>query len=283
MNKLSHIPLLLIATLATLFTTMACKSRTELPTEETDSIGIDTTQSSLNGDTLQDEVEVIPTKKADELFDDFAFAFMKNRYFQKQRIDFPLSFYDNGETKQITQEEWQFDRMYSQYEIYTLIFDNTKAEKAAKDTTLRDVTVEELNLDTRHTRSYDFKRKNGEWRLTALSEKAMGESANRDFYDFYHRFSTDREYQRNHISNPLEFCTFDDDTFEMIEGIIAPEQFYDFAPELPTSKITNILYGQTFRNSNTRILSLRTLSGGMECTMVFKKQNGEWTLSRLEN
>lgn len=283
MNKLRLLPPLLFAFLAILVSTTACKGRFELPTEDTDTTAIDTTQSSLDGDSLQDEVEVIPAKKADELFDDFVFAFMKNRYFQKQRIEFPLTYTANGEAKKITADEWQFDRMYSQYEIYTLIFDSMKAEKAAKDTTLRDVTVEELNLDTRRARSYDFKRKDGEWKLTALSEKEMGESVNRDFYDFYHRFATDTEFQRSHISNPLEFCTFDDDAFEMIEGIIAPEQFEDFAPKLPTSKITNILYGQSFRNSNTRILSLRALSGGMECTMVFKKQDGEWNLTRLEN
>lgn len=264
--------------------TSSCKGRGEVVAEESD-LTNDTTLTDGNDTTsTEPTIEVIPTKRADELFDDFAFAFMQNRYFQKQRTDFPLPYEVDGEQRTINRNEWEYDRMYSQYELYTLIFDNVRGEQAAKDTTLRQVTVEELDLAARHTRSYDFRRRDGEWRLTALCEGPMGQSANSDFYNFYHHFATDEEYQKEHIHTPLEFCTFDDDAFEMVEGIITPDQFADFAPELPKNKITNILYGQSLDNSHVRVLSLRALAGGMECTMTFKKgDDGEWRLTRLEN
>lgn len=233
--------------------------------------------------TMEDTIAFVPEKKADELFDDFVFAFMKNQSYQMKRVDFPLKYNVDGQTREIAREDWSFDRMYSQYEIYTLVFDNKKAELAAKDTTLRSVVVEELNLETHRTRNYAFNRRNGEWRLTGITEGGMEESDNSDFYGFYHKFATDGEYQRTHITDPLEYSTFDDDNFETVEGIIAADQFEDFAPDLPKTKITNILYGQSYKNSTTRILSLRALSSGMECTMVFKKIDGEWKLTRLDN
>lgn len=231
----------------------------------------------------EDTIAYVPEKKADELFDDFVFAFMKNQTYQMKRVDFPLKYNVDGQMREVAREDWAFDRMYSQYDLYTLVFDNKKAELAAKDTTLKSVIVEELNLDTHRTRNYDFKRREGEWRLTAINEGGMSESDNSEFYTFYHKFATDAAYQRAHICDPLEYSTFDDDNFETIEGIIAADQFEDFAPQLPTTKITNILYGQSYKNSTTRILSLRALSSGMECTMVFKKNDGEWMLTRLDN
>ena len=233
--------------------------------------------------TMEDTIAFVPEKKADELFDDFVFAFMKNPTYQKKRVDFPLRYTVDGQVYEVPREEWSFDRMYSQYDLYTLVFDSKKAELAAKDTTLRSVVVEELNLDTRRTRNYDFKRRDGEWRLTSIAEKEMGESDNSEFYNFYHRFATDEDFKHAHINDPLEYSTFDSDNFETIEGVIAADQFNDFAPQLPTSNITNILYGQSYKNSTTRILSLRALASGMECTMVFKKIDGEWRLTRLDN
>lgn len=282
MNDSKKSTLFFILATALLLALTACRKNGEMPIEEVDTEN-DTTTSIVENDSIIDEVEVIPAKQADELFDDFVFAFMKNQYFQKQRIQFPLTYTCNGEKTKIAKKDWNFDRMYSQYEIYTLIFDNVKAESAAKDTTLRHVVVEELDLENRRTKNYDFKRLNGEWQLTALAETPVAESRNSDFYEFYHRFASDADFQMKHIQSPLQFSTFDDDTFENVEGVIEPEQFSEFAPVLPTTKITNILYSQSTKESNVRILSLRALAGGMECTMTFKRIDGEWTLTRMDN
>lgn len=235
-------------------------------------------------DSIPEAEFVIPPKKADELFDDFAFAFMKNPYFQKERTNFPLPYTIDDERGHIDRKAWTFDKMYSEEEVYTLIFDNIKEEAMAKDTTLKAVTVEEINIDTHRTKAYRFKKTDGEWRLVAMEEKELGESENSDFYSFYQRFATDSIFQRAHIEDPLPFSTFDDDVFEVVDGVIAADQFLDFAPKLPKQKITNILYGQGFRNSKFRILSIRALSSGMESNMQFRKNaNGEWMLTRLEN
>lgn len=265
---------------------IACNRKPEPPVEAVMQPVEDTVKTIdvAQDDSIPEEVAVPePPKKADELFDDFAFAFMKNRKFQKTRIQFPLSYVVDGQQTKIEDRQWKYDSMYSRYEMYTLIFDNAKGDKAAKDTSIDRVVVEELDLETQRAKSYDFERLNGEWMLTSLTDGPMENSANSEFYTFYHRFATDEDYQKSHIAQQLKFVTFDDDEFKMKEFTIAPEDFAECSPELPKSKITNILYGQSFKNSSLRILSLRAHASGMECQMEFKKSGGEWKLTRLEN
>lgn len=286
MNKFQNIIQLVIAAVAALFMAYGCKSKTDVPVELSEAMPTDTTPAIdvAQDDTVPGDVVVPePPKKADELFDDFAFAFMKNRKFQKERIEWPLNYVVDGRSEQIQYAQWKYDSMYSRYDIYTLIFADTKGDKAAKDTTLRRVVVEELDLDTQRAKSYGFDRKNGKWMLTSLSNGPMEESENSDFYKFYHRFATDDDFQQTHIVSPLPFTTFDDDEFKMVETTVNPADFAECAPELPKSKITNVLYGQKFKNSNMRVMSLRAQASGMECQMVFKKTDGEWKLTRLEN
>lgn len=262
----------------------ACNKRSEiqadaLPEETSDSIALDTLQE----ETTTAPQEATPPQKADELFDDFVFAFMKNKRFQKSRIVFPLSHIVDGQRRGIARAKWRFDSMYSRREVYTLIFDSRKAEKMAKDTSLRHVVVEELNLTEERVKSYVFQRQNTEWKLTELRETDMDETENGDFYVFYRSFSSDETFQKQHIAAPLEFSTYDEETFERFDGFISPDQWKDFAPELPKNELTNILYGQTYGNSNLRILKISSLSGGMNCVLTFKRQNGKWMLTKLDN
>ena len=262
-----------------------CKHRNDVPTEAistVDSSQTDTTATASDS-ILEAQDTIAPPKKADEFFDDFAFAFMKNRRFQRSRISFPLPYTIDGQTKDIARNAWKFDRMYAAHEVYTLIFDSHKGAKMAKDTTVKKVVVEELNLERQRVKSYHFERKSGEWRLVALNDQSMEESVNSDFYQFYHRFATDDDFQSTHVAESLKFSTYDEDNFQRIKGTISAAQWKDFAPELPQTQLTNILYGQTYKNSKLRILSISSLSGGMTSTLTFKKKNGEWILTQLDN
>ncbi len=262
-----------------------CKHRNDVPTEAiptVDSSQTDTTATASDS-ILEAQDTIAPPKKADEFFDDFAFAFMKNRRFQRSRISFPLPYTIDGQTKHIARNAWKFDRMYAAREVYTLIFDSHKGAKMAKDTTVKKVVVEELNLEHQRVKSYHFERQSGEWRLVALNDQSMEESVNSDFYQFYHRFATDDDFQSTHVAESLKFSTYDEDNFQRIKGTISAAQWKDFAPELPQTQLTNILYGQTYKNSKLRILSISSLSGGMTSTLTFKKKNGEWILTQLDN
>lgn len=280
-----NLAITILLAIISLTTIISCKEKEEKTAEAQEQAA--TAPKAAPADTLTAVPEEIvvpePPQKADMCFDDFVFSFMKTPKFQMNRIDFPLAYNVNGETKAITREQWTFDRMYSAHETYTLIFDSMDAEKAAKDTTLRSVIVEELDFDKHHTKNYHFEQLNGKWRLTSINEIHIDESDNSDFYTFYHNFATDTAFRSAHISPQLAYSTYDDDSFETIKGVIDAEQFEDFAPELPKAHITNILYGQDYKHSDTRVLSLRALAGGMESTLVFKKDADTWQLTELNN
>lgn len=238
---------------------------------------------SVAPDTAQSAEEVPISKKADEFFDDFAFAFMKKPRFQRSRIVFPLEHIVDGRRSEIAGRAWKHDRMYSKRETYTLIFDSAKGEKMAKDTSVKHVTVEELDLLGHRVKSYVFSKSDGEWRLVRLEDEQMEHSANSDFYAFYQQFATDDEFRRAHMVPRLAFSTYDEDNFKRMEGFISPDQWSDFAPELPKGKLTNILYGQSFANTNLRLLAISTPSSGFTSTLTFRRKKGKWMLTRLEN
>lgn len=262
---------------------MGCKSRTETPATPVEEVVDSVKSDSVVVDSLPAVAETPIPKKADEFFDDFAFAFMKKPRFQRSRIVFPLEHIVDGKRFEIQKSAWKYDRMYSAGETYTLIFDSAKGAGMAKDTSVSRVVVEELNLPHHRIKSYLFLRENAEWRLTQLKEEKMERSENSDFYAFYQRFSTDEEYQREHIAQQLSFSTFDEDNFKRIEGFISASQWPDFAPELPKNMLTNVLYGQTFKNTNLRVLSISSLSSGLTSTLTFRRRNGKWMLTRLDN
>ena len=84
------------------------------------------------------------------------------------------------------------------------------------------------------------------------------------------------------INDPLEFAGPNpDDDFDRMEGILAPEQWLSFAPELPNSTIYNILYGQKYSESNQKIFVIRGIANGLETELTFRRKGRHWKLMKL--
>jgi len=237
---------------------------------------------SLLPDASADSVAA-PPKAADGLFDDFIYSFMRNKRFQRQRIQFPLTNVVDGTDKPITKEQWTYDPLYVKQDVYTTIFDSEKSTRAQKDTSLRHVEVEWVYLNRRRVKQYIFNKVQGEWMLTALNTHAFAENVNSDFYAFYRRFATETAFQNAHIANPFHFKTYDSDNFQTIEGVMDASQWPDYRPELPHGTITNINYGQTYGNARRRVLMICSQSGGMGCSLTFVRSGKTWLLEKLVN
>lgn len=259
----------------------SCTRKGQQPAEETpaDSVMADTVETEPETDS----VTVAPSKKADGLFDDFIFVFMKNKAFQKERIKFPLNVVKQGIASSIMEKDWKFDPLYSRNETYTIIFDSERSLNDPKRTDLNHVVVEWVYLTKGTVKQYVFDKEQGQWMLTEINSHRFDKNENSDFYHFYARFVNDEDYQIEHIENPFAFKTYDYDNFEDIEGLLDVEQWPDYRPDLPTEVMTNINYGQSYRSSTKRILLLCSPSGGMGCNLTFHKQNGAWMLTKLEN
>lgn len=253
------------------------KDRTEEAIPATDSLPADTTEA----DTAVAEAE--PPAVADELFDDFIYSFMGNEKFQRRRIRFPLRHTTDGKCTSVAAGRWKFDRLFSGRDTYTMIFHDEAAARNEKDTTIENVAVEWIDLYRNRVKQYLFERQRGKWMLTAIDAHALADDDNRDFYSFYHRFVRDSVFQRQHVKNPLPFTTYDEETFQPMEGWLDIDQWYAFRPALPDGLISNINYGRSGGRSDKRIFVISSQSGGMNCSLTFRRTNRKWMLVRLEN
>lgn len=235
----------------------------------------------LAADTV--EAEADPPGVADELFDDFIYGFMKNAEFQRKRICFPLPHYTDGKPKQVEAGQWKFDRLFSNQEVYTMFFNSEAAAKKEKDPSITSVAVEWLYLERDRVKQYVFERKREGWMLTRIDEHALPADDNRDFLMFYHRFVSDSVYQRRHVARFLQFQTYDEENFQVVDGVLDVDQWFVFRPEMPDGTITNINYGAADAASDERIFVICSQSAGMNCTLKFRRTNRGWMLVRFEN
>ena len=221
-------------------------------------------------------------KAADELFDDFFFNFAANRKLQMKRIHFPLPVYTGRDSVLIQKKRWRMDNFFMRQDFYTLIFDNMKQMDVVKDTSIGHVVVERINLRRHQVRQYVFNRIEGQWMMTRIVNQSLAKSKNASFLQFYSKFVADSTFQVNSINDPLEFTGPNpDDDFSTMSGILAPEQWPSFAPELPNTVIYNILYGQKYSASSQKIFVIRGIANGLETELTFRRKGGHWKLVKL--
>ena len=250
--------------------------------QATEEVPADSIQNdSLRNDSLLAEDYPMP-KAADELFDDFVYNFVVNRKLQMERIHFPLLCQKDGRTRKLTQKDWKVEHFFMRQGYYTLLFDNEKHMEIVKDTSVNHAIVEKIHFDTQQIDQYVFDRKRGAWMLTLLRTIPITRNINASFLTFYHRFASDKAFQEKSLASTVKFVGPDpDDDFNMMEGIITPDTWEAFAPELPKKMIYNIIYGKPVREGDSKVFVLRGIANGLEVEMTFKRKNGDWKLTKL--
>lgn len=221
-------------------------------------------------------------KAADELFDDFFFNFASNKHLQAARIHFPLLIKSEAKTDTIERHDWQMDHFFMHNEEYTLIFNSEEEMELVKDTSVNEAIVEKIFLDQSFVRQYLFRRHQGQWMLDEIHHQTLSRNPNAAFLAFYRQFVTDTTFQKKSLSNEIEFTGTDpEDEMEQLEGVITPDFWDAFAPELPHGTIYNIVYGPHQASSDEKIFVLRGIANGLEVEMTFRIANGHWHLKKL--
>lgn len=246
---------------------------------DSDSVAGDTTAV----DTMEQLITETPMPKAaDELFDDFFFNFAASKKLQRERIKFPLPVTAGGKTTTIEKAAWKTDNFFMRQGYYTLIFDNAKQMGVVKDTSINHVTVEKIYLARKTVKQYVFQRENGLWMMQSIETKPLYENNNASFLKFYQQFASDSAFQANHLCEQVKFVGPDpDDDFSEMTGLLTPETWPAFAPELPSGMIYNIIYGQGYGESTHKIFVLRGIANGLEMELTFKKVGKKWLLAQL--
>ena len=262
----------------------ACQGQKSGSNEETTA---DTIQKAdTKASTLEEEVASEQTpmpKAADELFDDFIFNFAANRKLQSSRIKFPLKIQRGEEVSYTKKGQWQMEYFFMKQDSYTLLFNSEKEMEYVKEATdINHAIVEKIYLEGKTVKQYVFDRVNGLWMLQEVIHLPLSESSNASFLEFYAHFASDPDYQQKHLMESVKFVGPDpDDDFAQMEGVITPDTWEAFAPELPSGMIFNIVYGEPQKETGRKIFVLRGIANGMELELTFKHEGGKWRLEKM--
>lgn len=234
-------------------------------------------------DSLTEEISETPVPKAaDGLFDDFIFNFAANKKLQMERILFPLRRVDGSKKEMIARQQWKMEYFFMRQGYYTLLFDNEEQMEVLTDTTVNQAIVERIDFASSKINQYVFVRPKGAWLLTAIRVISVSQSSNASFLEFYRRFSSDMSFQMESLGATVKFVGPDpDDDFNQMEGIITPDTWEAFAPQLPSKEIYNIIYGSPRKECDTKHFILRGIANGQELEMSFRRRNGKWLLTKL--
>lgn len=242
-----------------------------------------TADSLAVSDASDDLLANLPMPKAaDELFDDFLYNFAANRKLQMERIAFPLKKVNGNKVETIDRPQWRMERYFMRQQYYTLLFDSERHMEVVKDTSVNHAVVEMIYFNTGAIIQHVFNRLRGVWMLTEIQTIPISASNNASFLEFYSRFSTDTEFQEESLAESIQFEGPDpDDDFARMDGVITPDTWEAFAPELPKQMIYNIIYGKPRPEGNRKVFVLRGIANGMELEMTFQRRDGVWRLYKL--
>ena len=279
MNRLS------IAVVALVLLMLSCKgNRTASPVEvPADSVASEVADTE-DVDTLEQLIADTPMPQAaDELFDDFLFNFVANKRLQMERVLFPLTTTRNGDTTQMARDDWRMERFFMRQGYYTLLFGSRSEMAQMNDTSLTEATVEKIYFNTGAVIQYKFRRLRGAWMLTQVDTQPIQANANASFLQFYHRFVTDSLFQGESLEAEVQFEGPDpDDDFAKMEGILTPDTWPAFAPELPDKMIYNIVYGPRKPRTDCIIFMLRGIANGLETELTFRRHGDQWRLAMMK-
>ena len=252
----------------------------EVPRDTVDTIVADTVEDL---DTLEQLITETPMPRAaDELFDDFLFNFAANRHLQMERVVFPLMTIRNGDTTRVDKKDWKMERFFMRQDFYTVLFDNEQQMEVVKDTSVSHAIVEKIYFNTGAVIQYVFSRIKGAWMLHEMKTTPISANHNASFLEFYHQFVSDSVFQTASLSETVRFVGPDsDDDFSRMEGILTPDTWPAFAPELPDRMIYNIVYGKPEKEADKKIFVMRGIANGLETEMTFHRVDGRWKLVKL--
>ena len=261
----------------------SCTGKQAQRVEEPLTDSVADTVDSVPMDTLEQLLVETPTPKAmDEFFDDFFFNFAANKKVQKARIIFPRTVHKADKDEQIEKNKWQMERFFMRQGYYTLLFNNDEQMQLAKDTSINQATVEHIQLKKNLVKDYVFNRIRGAWMLREIREMKIEDNLNASFLAFYQKFANDKAFQVKSLNSAVKFVGPDpDDDFNMMEGLITPDTWEAFAPQLPSKTIYNIIYGEPTHEGANKIFILRGISNGLELELRFKKVGERWLLMKM--
>lgn len=266
----------IVAALCTIVILAACRGNKGVPTDSVE-------EGTEAADTDSVTTEVTLPVAAENLFDDFLYYFATDSRLQQARIQITKGDNGNGNSSTADDTEWQTEHFFMDGNDYAQLFDSPEQMDLVSDTTINKATVEKIFLMKDSVVQFTFNRIEGHWMMTAMKQQTVSENSNAAFLTFYRQFVNDSTFQQKSLSEQIEFTATDPDGDfdEKTEGVITPEFWSGFAPEMPKDLIYNIVYGHDRGHSQQKILVLRNMNSDWETEITFSKERGKWMLTKL--
>lgn len=235
---------------------------------------------SIKVSTDTQEIEEMPPAAVDSVFNDFVEAFVNNKSFQLSRVQFPLPHIIDSKESKISKEQWEYDPIHKNEDIFTMTFDRIGTRENDKDSIPTKFLVEKINLDKGRIKQYQFIKNKGAWRLVGINEHDIKANTDGEFYTFYQKFVSDENFQQARIMDPFTYKTFNEDS-EYIEGTMGVEQWEGERPELPSKEFTNFICGDINPKSKSRTFVICSPTAE-NVTIEFRYWGSKWKLTSLE-
>ncbi len=271
------------AIIAGLLLMFSCTGNKAKQAEEVPEDSVADTTDQAVSDTMELLITETPMPRAaDVMFDDFIFNFVANKKLQRERIIFPLRMTEGEKTEKVEKAQWQMEHFFMRQGYYTLLFNDDRQMRLMKDTAVSEAIVEKILLKKGQVKDYMFQRIKGAWMLKEVKTTSLEENVNASFLTFYSRFVTDSVFQVQSLNSTVQFVGPDpDDDFQMMEGVITPDTWEAFAPQLPSKILYNIIYGRPEAEGSSKIFLLRGIANGLEMELRFRKNHGKWQLMKM--
>ena len=271
------------AIIAGLLLMFSCTGNKAKQAEEVPEDSVADTTDQAVSDTMELLITETPMPRAaDVMFDDFIFNFVANKKLQRERIIFPLRMTEGEKTEKVEKAQWQMEHFFMRQGYYTLLFNDDRQMRLMKDTAVSEAIVEKILLKKGQVKDYMFQRIKGAWMLKEVKTTSLEENVNASFLAFYNRFVTDSVFQVQSLNSTVQFVGPDpDDDFQMMEGVITPDTWEAFAPQLPSKILYNIIYGRPEAEGSSKIFLLRGIANGLEMELRFRKNHGKWQLMKM--
>ena len=271
-------------TLAVVLLTFSCTGKQTNADDEVSPDSVADSTDTVMVDTLEQLITETPMPRAaDAMFDDFVFNFVANKRLQYERIVFPLRVTQvDGKTTLTEKSQWKMEHFFMRQGYYTLLFGDDDQMAHMKDTAVNEAVVEKIMLQKNEVKDFYFQRIRGAWMMREVRMNPLETNANASFLAFYKQFVSDSAFQVRSINETVEFIGPDpDDDFNMMEGVITPDTWEAFAPQLPEKVLYNIIYGKQVPEGNQKIFLMRGVANGLELELRFKKVGGRWMLTKM--
>ncbi len=247
-------------------TPASCKMGTDEPAQEAETDSLDVDSLGLEQLDLFEE-ETIP-EAADELFADFLYLYTTNDEFRRQRTVRGLHpFSMNAERAMVVIYEREDDLLLQ------------------KDTTARNVIMEQIVWDADSIYRFNFSKVNGLWTLSSVEGVDMSNTPNASFLVFLRDFIADSLYRQESIRQPLIMSFYSEEDEAEVEQEMPLSDWNELYAELPdmSETIFNIDYGQSLISQIRKSMQLQELSNGLFLKLHFDFSDDRWQLFKIES